>query len=272
MLKLPFADYQEAQSYFEASIPLLFVENLNKTAAYCSAKSYRTEKVIGDLFGIDSLEGYAARYQQTPPEFFPFARTGGDGIHYGFIIHEEGQPDYPSGEICPMDIDGVMLLSENTHQLFEYLLNKKTIDSRPYLDLLELMGINATNVKQSKPSPFLYNQKVVPAVKPGYHWLKTSDGVGVFAPKEVFFSRHPSYKSKNYNEAEYFLDLADESRQAGLFGSQLYYLKEVFWHGWTNYSLAFTVLKSMLEPYEKLNREHLHKIVNRNMHYFRRKT
>lgn len=169
-----------------------------------------------------------------------------------------------------MDDIGVILLSKNTQLLFKNLLIKEGVDTRPYQELIEIIGINTNKDNEDTPRQSLYNQRVVPTAKTGYHWVETSDGVGVFAPKNVFFSRHPSYNSKNSKELEYFLDMADESRQAGLFGSQLYYLKEVFCHGWTNYPLAFTVLKSMLEPYEKLNREHLHTVVNRNMQYFQR--
>src|SRR3712207_4947917 len=51
------------------------------------------------------------RYQQTPPELFPIGRMGVDGVHYGYVLHapELGQEEYPVGQLCPMDSEGVFL-------------------------------------------------------------------------------------------------------------------------------------------------------------------
>src|SRR5438552_8359765 len=38
------------------------------------------------ITGLD-LAGPDARYPNTPPELFPFAHLGVDGVHYGHVIH-----------------------------------------------------------------------------------------------------------------------------------------------------------------------------------------
>jgi len=52
-------------------------------------------------------------------------------------------------------------------------------------------------------------------------------------------------------------NLANEMKRLELYASQLYCLKELYWHEWTNSDIAKDLLTQMLEPYEKLNQPHL---------------
>jgi hypothetical protein len=67
------------------------------------------------------LAGEEARYPSTPPEMFPIAAMGVDGVHYGYVIHapELSAADYPLGHLCPMDAEGVSLLGMNTLEAIE---------------------------------------------------------------------------------------------------------------------------------------------------------
>src|SRR5688572_28711137 len=73
----------------------------------------------------DLYLGPDRRYQQTPPELFPIGGMGVDGVHYGYVFHapELRRDDYPIGELCPMDSDGVFLVGSDTRTAFENLIS-----------------------------------------------------------------------------------------------------------------------------------------------------
>ena len=72
---------------FGFPLPEVFLETLYKIDSYCSSYGVNSSDVLIDFFGIVQIEGYDARYQQTPIELFPFGRTGSDGVHYGLVAH-----------------------------------------------------------------------------------------------------------------------------------------------------------------------------------------
>src|SRR5687768_11002071 len=95
----PFQTYPEAVKHFGFAVPATFYETLKTIEKYCNDNGYDTMDVLSNLVEIVQLTGDEMPYQQTPIELFPFASTGWDGIHYGFLVHIEGQNEYPTGMV-----------------------------------------------------------------------------------------------------------------------------------------------------------------------------
>ena len=273
MINLPFETYNDAKEYFGVNIPEYFFNSLLTIDRYCQKVGLNTLEVLFDIFGILRLEGEEARYQQTPIELFPFGSIGCDGIHYGFVIHTTNEEDFPSGEICPMDSDGVVVISSNSKSLFQNLLwNEENLDTfLPLIKELKLQPIVAERRRYDENGDTL---RISVKPKSGWKYLGTSDGVGVLAEDKYFniFHYEKYDKLNSHKTIELYQNFAREMYNKELYGSQLYYLKELFWNEWGNYTLAIELLKEMLIPYEKLNREHLfdttkHVIANFNRRF-----
>jgi hypothetical protein len=259
MTNLPFSTYDEATTFFDIPIPKLFFNQLTTVDTFCQSHKYDTLDVLTDLFGILRVEGKEARYQQTPIEMFPFGSTGSDGIHYGFIIHTLDTDDFPSSEICPMDSDGVIMIGNDSKYLFQNLISDPVAVDK-YLPLLKELNL-APEVNRNKR----YDQngngvRIKLQSRQGWQFIDTSDGAGVFAEEKYFDSFHELFtndisRSKTIVKFE---ELANEMQHKGLYASQLFYLKELYWNEWTNYELAKKYLRQMLLAYEKLDRQHLY--------------
>lgn len=273
MINLPFGTYDEAKEYFGVNIPKYFFNSLLTIDQYSQKVGLNTLEVLFDVFGILRIEGEEARYQQTPIELFPFGSIGSDGIHYGFIVHTTDEEDFPSGEICPMDSDGVVVISDNSKSLFQNLLwDEANLDI--FMPLIKDLKINPIVTERERYDENGNTLRV--SIKPRSSWryFGTSDGAGVFAEGKYFNNYHyEKYDNLNsYKTIELYQSLAREMFNKELYASQLYYLKELYWNEWTNYTLATELLKEMLIPYEKLNREHLfdttkHVIANFNRRF-----
>jgi hypothetical protein len=79
----------------------------------------RVEDALGS-----HLTDYEIRdeYDLSPPELSPFAATGCDGGHFGYVIHAPELPatDYPVGRFEPSDHDdGVYLLGATIFEVAE---------------------------------------------------------------------------------------------------------------------------------------------------------
>lgn len=259
MTSFPFQTYNEAKEYFGVQIPKLFYTNLMTIDAYCKNNNYHTADILYDLFGFEIVEGNEARCQQTPIELYPFGRTGVDGTYYGFVIHTQENEDYHSGELCPMDSDGVMLIGNNSQALFQNLLTDPNLLDI-HSELLKALELELTINKQNRFDTNGNGLKIEVHPKNEWRFVNTSDGVGVFAEEKYFDTSHELFK--NYiNRAkgvECFEELAEEMRYKGFYASQLFYLKELYWNEWTNYELAKKYLHQMLLPYKKLGRQHLY--------------
>src|SRR5262249_38255821 len=100
--------------------PPPFVTLLNALCEGCgsAAAAYeRVEDALGSHL-TESLDGY----DLAPPELFPFAATGVDGGHFGYVVHapELTATDHPVGRFEPSDPDGgVYLLDTTTFEAFE---------------------------------------------------------------------------------------------------------------------------------------------------------
>src|SRR5215472_9582015 len=122
MLAAPPFDAENLTYAFGFPVPPPFVTLLNALCEDCrsAAAAYnRFEEVFGsDLTDHDIRDGY----DLSPPELFPFAATGVDGGHFGYVIHAPELPakDYPVGRFEPSDTDdGVYLLGATTFEAFE---------------------------------------------------------------------------------------------------------------------------------------------------------
>ena len=259
MTAIPFKTYDEATEYFGIKFPRRFVDKILIIDNFCQVHQLDTFEILFDTFGLLRIEGNEARYQQTPIEFFPFGSIGSDGIHYGFVIHTTDEDDYPAGEICPMDDDGIVLISNTTSELFQNLLcDNSFLDSYP--DLYK--ELNLTNIIGDRERYDLNGDTSRISVKQKKDWafMSTKDGAGVFAENRYFNKQHQiKYDTLNRHKGlEEYQNLANEMKSLGLYASQLYYLKELYWYEWTNSIIAKDLLNQMLEPYEKLNRQHLY--------------
>jgi len=265
MNDLPFNTYIEAEEFFGMRIPYHFFITLQNIQVFSKENGLNTMNTLDDLFGIAYFEGEDARYLQTPIELFPFGKMGVNGIHYGFVIHISNENDYPSGEICPMDSDGVILIGHNTQALFQNLLNSRKIDNYP--TLIKKLNLDPIIANKARYDEYGNGLKINVNPRLGWRHIKTTDGIGVFAEEKFYAKNHEHKFFTNNLEAEHFEALADDMRKKGFYASQLFYLKELFWHEWTNYDLAGKFLKEMLIPYEKLNREHLYMTAKNKIDY-----
>lgn len=261
MSQLPFESFEEAEKFFGVKIPRRFVNTLLAIDAYSRQAGLDTPEVLFDVFGILRIEGREARYQQTPIELFPFGSTGSDGIHYGFIIHTVDEQDYPSGALCPMDSDGVVLIGNDTQTLFQNLLSDEDSAS-DHLHLLKDLSLDPNKMDRDRYDQSGNAFKIAYKPKLGWKLIETSDGAGIFAQEYYFERSHVSnYDLSNRGKTmEQYEQLAFDSFNNGLFASQLFYLKELYWHEWTNPILAKKYLQEMLQAYEKLNRAHLYDV------------
>jgi hypothetical protein len=266
-----FESYEKAKQHFGIGIPEKFVEFLNRINILAEVNDFEFNDVAYELFELLRIEGHSARYQQTPPEFFPFGSNGSDGEHFGFIIHIEDQLEYPSGFLYPMDSEGVVFIGSNTFETFQTLLTSERDDLEKYQTIVQGLNLYAEH-RKTRYENISERKRPIPARKDNWHWQETSDGVGVFAPQILFHNNHVRFDEatiwKVKNVVEYFSELAHESGKSGHYGSQLYYLKELFWQEWTQYDVAVQLLKSIRNVYESLNREHLFLVTDKIINDF----
>jgi len=259
MTNLPFETYHEAKEFFGIQIPKKFFNILITIDTYSQTNGYDTLEILFDIFGILRIEGKEARYQQTPIELFPFGSTGSDGTHYGFIVHTLDEEDSPSGEICPMDSDGVIMIGNTSHELFQNLLTDP-ISIEKYSELLTELKLESVISKNSRYDEEGNGVRIKVSPKIGWRFIDTTDGVGLFAEEKYFDTSHELFINdrNRIKTVERFEGLAREMSEKGFYASQLFYLKELYWNEWTNYELAKKYLEQMLLPYKKLNRQHLY--------------
>jgi hypothetical protein len=215
------------------------------------------------------LDGINAYYQQTPPELFPIASMGVDGVHFGYVIHapEIAADDHPIGEICPMDSDGVILLGNTTQEALENLAGdvvEGENDEQQLQEILHLYELFALRPTQ-EPNKIRYTQygnglPVIPKIPANWLYVPTSDGIGVLAPLEKF--RSESFPSiENQFEPDEYLEYSDRALFEDFPATALYYLREGFWNNWANNVDARSFSSRMIETYMKLNRSVLAEVV-----------
>lgn len=263
---------EKAAAHFGIPMPADFLRFLDKAIAFSNQIGLPLAVLLDELFGLVRLDGYAARYQQTPPEFFPFGTNGMDGEHFGYIIHLDKELDYPAGFLGPMDFAGVSFLGEHTTEMLQTLLTREPEYLEKYQGLITVLGWTSTAGKPDYRQYQLQHKPPVPQPKDHWKWLETSDGVGVFAPDHLFQSSHVlmhTAKDLVTSPVDYFFELAAENLKSNHWGSALYYLKEIYWEEWTNAQTAITVLTNMQKIYEYLDRAHLHHVTGQMIRDFK---
>jgi hypothetical protein len=222
------------------------------------------------------------RYQQTPPELFPIGNMGVDGVHYGYVIRapEIPMPDYPMGQLCPIDGDGVQLLGRDTREAFENMLSFGMESRRECEDEFEPGEIKAfrrrvaaiSSALQISPHPSKASrrygpggngQPVLPEVPIGWRHAPTSDGVGVLAGSELFGA--DGLTMPDPNDPSAFVDQGQRALETGFPAAALAYFREGYWHCWTDQEWVQPLAQRMSECYRRLGRPSLAEVLERNV-------
>jgi hypothetical protein len=214
--------------------PLPFVKLL-QTIYDVAGDPYHAEHLYESLLGIRP-EGASARYQeQTPPELFPIGGTGGDGEHYGYVIHalEIPSDDYPLGSYMPGVHDGVTYLGRSTREAVENIVAyrygkrpKEVPDGvRQVLSKLR-MRIDPNRARRVRwVEGNQYRRVPPPRLPAGYRHVMTSDGVGVVAPAKAF-GREPLVEFESPTPPARFIEAAQRALDSKADAAALFYLKE----------------------------------------------
>lgn len=263
-MRLHFKDLNSVESISQAfgfQVPLPFAEFLMNLYKYCQKDNQEVSNLFERLTG-QMLDGEDMRYPQTPPELFPIASMGVDGVHYGYVIHAPELPaeDYPVGEICPMDDDGVILVGNTTQEALEnfggYVIEgeKDEKERQEISDLYKFFGLRPNS--ESNKIRYLNNGKalpITPSIPANWLYIPTADGIGVLAPAEKF-RNEPLTLIKNLHTPDEFLKHADKASHDNFPATALYYLREGFWLNWTDSTVAQSFSSRMMKTYMELNR------------------
>ena len=272
------------------TVPTAFISCMRILYELAERDSLEVPGLFYEVFGLE-LAGEEARYQQTPPELFPFAQLGVDGVHYGYVIHapELSPEDYPVGEMCPMDFDkGVFLVGNSTLDALENLaswqLNNVAQESTHRSEYTHAIIAEVSHAIGIEPHPEKAERRygddgnglpVIPVVPSGWHFVPTSDGVGVLAPEDTFRPKH-SDGIELREEFDRFTDVnqcirrADRAYKDGYLGTALYLLRECYWHSWTDDDVAIRLNNRLVRVYEGLGRSVLSNMAERRVTRFYR--
>lgn len=263
---------------FGFPVPPPFVTLLNALCEGCDSAEAVRERIDSTLGWY--LADVDARYERTPPELFPFAVTGVDGGHFGYVIHapELAAPDHPIARFEPMDNDGVCLVGATTFEAAETLLSQEMRqdedDGGPPWPCafssawwpaaaarLRDLGIDPAPSKAGRQCDAGRGRPVAPDIPRGWHHAPGSDGIGVLAPTHLFHSTLPS---RMEGDADIGAVLEAASRHAAEHfpASALWLLRECYWR-----SLPLpdkgtvAVCRAMIDAYHALSRPSLAGVV-----------
>ena len=214
--------------------PPPFVE-LIQTIYDVAGDSDEAEDLYSDLLGLRS-GGASARYEEmTPPELFPIGDTGGDGEHYGYILHAPELPsdDFPMGLFVPGVHDGVRYLGRSTREAVENIVAEKygkALDEVPagvrkVLSKLRLRIDPSKAVRVGRLEGREWRRVPPRRIPRGYRHVMTSDGVGVLAPAKAF-GKHSLTPLKQPAPPSQYLAAAARAIDARAEAAALFYLKE----------------------------------------------
>lgn len=199
-------------------------EGIDKFLAYLKVSS---------LVHIEDGRGY----ENTPVEIVPFINTGGDGMHYGYLIlaPELDLPDFPvvgyTPGGCYVDFCG----NTTTEGIEQIISSMYADDNFAEIDLAFLNSIDIYP-DASKSDNRYYglnyspdNLITPPLIIPDNHAFHiTHDGVGVLARVGLFNNNHPVLDD-NASIGE-FIKEAQANIDKGFLASALYYLKEAWFY------------------------------------------
>jgi hypothetical protein len=229
----------EISRKFGFPAPARFVELLHfihaETGEIASGDDSYFQCITGMYLGAGDL-----RYQQTPPEFFPFARPGVDGIHFGYLIHDPRiGADFPVGYLCPMESDGVRLVGQDTVEAFKTFFSQRVrerIDksvAKRIAESARILGISpsASRAVQDAGWGFGLPTDELPPVRTvvpkGWRHVVTEDGLGVLAPIDNF---DPTQKDEQSAEdVEDWQERASSLLSEGYPASALVVLRNAVW-------------------------------------------
>lgn len=213
-------------------------------------------------------------YPQTPPELFPIAHMGVDGVHYGYVIHatELVTEDYPIGDLCPMDADGVILVGANTRQALEYFLSfQKQQHQQDFafpgkarssdLEALEMVARELGLQVSSRKVTNRYDKRgqgrrIKPKTPRGWQFAPSADGIGVLAPRPLFKERLHR-KATFQTPTEELLEWAGQAQGDGFLASSLWILREAYWLQSTKPQAMQDISARMADVYKALGRTKL---------------
>jgi hypothetical protein len=282
-LPAPPFDAENLTYAFGFPVPPPFVTLLNALCEGCgsAAAAYnRFEEAFGsDLTDHDIRDGY----DLSPPELFPFAATGGDGGHFGYVIHAPELPatDYPVGRFEPSDTDdGVYLLGATTFEAAETVLsaemNAGLEFERQYGDRrsafssewwpevaarLRGLGIHPSPAKDGRNYENGNGKPVTPILIPdGWRHVPSADRVGVLAPAALFHPT-PLPALKRLPDVSAILDAAWRHAADRFPATALWLLREGYFLSYG----AIELYPAMIDAYQALGRPSLAAVVSRRM-------
>jgi hypothetical protein len=278
-LSAPPFDAENLAYTFGFPVPPPFVTLLNALCEGCgsgAAAFERVEDALGwHLTDHESLDGYGL----SPPELFPFAATGVDGGHFGYVIHAPELPatDYPVGRFEPSDHDeGVYLLGATTFEAFETQLSfemrhdlkfgrfQSAFSSEWWPEVaakLRALRIEPEPAKAGRNYENGNGKPVSPSIIPeGWRHVPSADGIGVLAPAALF---HPAPLPTLERRPDVGAVLGAALRHAAdhFPASALWLLRE-------GYFLSYGAMEwrgAMIDAYQALARPSLAAVVSRRM-------
>ena len=272
LLPAPPFDCEGLTSSFGFPIPPPFVTVLTALCEDCRSAEAAYDRVDQSLGWL--LAGDDQRYPQTPPELFPIAATGADGIHVGYVVHapELAASDYPVAEFEPMDRDvGACLLGTSTIEAVDVLLSTRLLyEQLPFSHewwpevgaRLRRLGIEPAPAKAQRHDDV--RKPVAPAVPDGWKHVTSSDGIGVLAPATEFHPA-PPHPMEERPDVGSILDAASKHLY-DFPATALWLLRECYWRTWTALDNdTFALCDAMVDCYHSLNRPSLAAVVDRRI-------
>ncbi|MCC7358628.1 MAG: hypothetical protein IT317_04080 [Anaerolineales bacterium] len=271
-----FTDYKGIAFTFGFPVPRAFAAMISGLYEFSRGDARKVFEMFERLTHL-MLDGANARYQQTPPELFPIASLGVDGVHYGYVLHapEIESADYPIAQFAPMDRAGITLVGQSTAEALENIIGD-TVEAeqdewqRQELERLsQMLGLRpAVDRTKKRQGIDDYARPVEPSVPPDWAYVPTSDGAGVLAPSDRFAAL-PIEPIAPYAKADSYLHEADHAMAQGHPAAALYYLREGYWYHWTDHQVARRFSYRLATTYEELKRPLLAEVCAwRVKHYF----
>lgn len=198
-------------------------------------------------------------YLTTPFELSPVSWSGGDGLHYSWVIHapELDLSDFPMVSYAPSE-DAAVWLGDHTAQGLAHLMvgqRKTRLKHRREDPLESLEWERLAGLVGHRPDPddpritagARSRRPCIPPVPNGYRFEPACDGVGVLAPADSFGDLDVSALSHDEDRLD---REARAHASAGMHGTALLLLKQ--WrplrpedHG---------IIERMRDSYEALGR------------------
>lgn len=239
-----------------------------------------TMQLSGDLMGV-LFPGSAwggIKYSNWLPEFFVLASMGVDGVSYGAVIRapELAADDFPWGEFSPMDDEPISLLGLDTLDALRNLAAEAVLLRDDELDdeedasesdsaakelNLKVLGnvLGAAFAIPQKSSRFTAGgdfRKLPKPSHPGYLYVPTPDGMGVFAPDSAFEPTHRKSGKCRTAPLNDLIDAASRAMASSFPASSLLYSRAARWEYGFDKDLAPRINLLIADAYDALGRHY----------------